>query len=214
EGTGRVHPQHAVPHLVGGLGELGAAGDAGVVHEDQRFAERAFDLSEHRVDLYPLGDVADERLAAPPGGTNPRHGVGELIGGASRDRDIRAGRGQSKSGLAADAAAAAGDQGNPPGQFRHRQCSPRILVSLGRSMVPPETMQAMRPLPGLPESATASATAPAPSAITRLRSAIRRSAAAISSRLAVNEPSSSSCCMARMFGKTSLLPKPSKNEGW
>ena len=50
-------------------------------------------------------------------------------------------------------------------------CPSRIAASRAASMLPPETMQTILPSPARPESAAATASAPAPSAITRARSA-------------------------------------------
>ena len=53
----------------------------------------------------------------------------------------------------------------------------RIVDSVEKSMFPPETTQTIFPVPARPESAAATPSAPAPSAITRARSASRRIAA-------------------------------------
>ena len=53
----------------------------------------------------------------------------------------------------------------------------RIAASRAASMLPPETMHTILPSPARPESAAATARAPAPSAITRARSASVRTAA-------------------------------------
>src|SRR5205809_6407194 len=55
--------------------------------------------------------------------------------------------------------------------------------NFSRSMLPPETMATTGPLPTLPVSAAARPSAPAPSAITRAFSAMRRMARFVSSRL-------------------------------
>ena len=58
--------------------------------------------------------------------------------------------------------------------------SPRILQSFVASMLPPDTMQTILPAPAWPEEAQATGQAPAPSAMTRLHSASKRTAAATS----------------------------------
>src|SRR5207302_4270562 len=192
----------------------GAAGDARVVHEDRGITHVFVDMGNHGVDLAAFADVAHDGCGAAAHGANGAHGFLQDVGVTAGHGDVGAGLRQRERDGTTDPASATGDQGDPAAQLRHDQCSPRILVSFGRSMFPPETMHAMRPFPALPDSATARATAPAPSAMTRLRSAISRRAAAISSRLAVKDPSSSSCAMTSMFAKTVLLPMPSTKDGW
>ena len=80
-------------------------------------------------------------------------------------------------------------------------------------MLPPETMQTMRPVPARPESAAATASAPAPSATTFARSASTRTAAAVSSSVTVCEPDSRGCASFHIFGSSSRLPAPSTNDG-
>src|SRR5262249_27975377 len=64
----------------------------------------------------------------------------------------------------------------------HDGVSPeRILTSRDESMLPPDTMQTTLPVPARPDTAAARASAPAPSATTRIRSTSRRTAAAVSS---------------------------------
>src|SRR4051812_21257962 len=72
-------------------------------------------------------------------------------------------------------------------------CSPtRMRLSTAGSMFPPETMQTTFFAPASrPESAVATDSAPAPSAITRVRSAMSRTAAATSSSGSAYAPSSS-----------------------
>jgi hypothetical protein len=72
-------------------------------------------------------------------------------------------------------------------------------------MLSPETMQATLPLPARRATAAATATDPAPSAITRTRSAIRRVAEAASSSGTTNEPSIRSRAWAHTFGLVDLI---------
>ena len=55
--------------------------------------------------------------------------------------------------------------------------------------------------------------APAPSATTRARSASSRTAAAVSSRVTVNEPASRGRARSHITGSSARLPAPSTNEG-
>src|SRR5439155_4846618 len=94
-----------------------------------------------------------------------------------------------------------------------RQCyfgvSPlRIATSAEVSMFPPETMQAIGSTPARPESATAAARAPAPSVITRTRSASSRIAAAVSSSVATCAPSIASRTRGHIAGSTFRAPAP------
>ncbi len=80
-------------------------------------------------------------------------------------------------------------------------------------MLPPDTMHTTLPSPARPASAQARASAPAPSATTRARSAMSRTAAAVSSSEATSAPSSSSRPSSHILGRSALLPDPSTNDG-
>ena len=64
-----------------------------------------------------------------------------------------------------------------------------------------------------PVSAAASGRAPAPSAITRARSAAIRNARRVSSRVTTIDPSTTARTRSHMRGKTLMPPAPSTNEG-
>src|SRR5262249_12092742 len=95
--------------------------------------------------------------------------------------------------------------GPPPTSMRLRTAG---------SMLPPETMQTPLRAPATrDDSAVATDSAPAPSAITRVRSAIVRTAAATSSSGRANAPSRSCEACSQTSGISSRLPEPSTNEG-
>src|SRR5213594_162667 len=83
--------------------------------------------------------------------------------------------------------------------------------NFSRSMLPPETMATTGPLPTLPVSAAARPSAPAPSAITRAFSAMRRMARFTSSRVTTMEPSTTGSMRCHIRGNTLLPPAPSTN---
>src|SRR5438067_6926601 len=78
----------------------------------------------------------------------------------------------------------------PPEASRQRLAAPVSSQNLLRSILPPVTTQTTLPEPALPLSPAATASAPAPSAITWLRSATRRMALAMSSMEQTMEPAS------------------------
>src|ERR1051325_2529302 len=78
-------------------------------------------------------------------------------------------------------------------------------------MFPPETMATMGPWPALPVRAAAKASAPAPSAMTRTFSAMRRIARFTSSSVTTIEPSTTGRMRCHMRGNTLLPPAPSTN---
>ncbi len=82
------------------------------------------------------------------------------------------------------------------------------------SMLPPETMATIGPGPALPVNAAATASAPAPSAMTRLFSARSRIARRTSSRPTTIEPSTTGFIRCHMRGKTLWPPAPSTNDGF
>ncbi len=84
-------------------------------------------------------------------------------------------------------------------------------MSRSASMLPPETTQTILPRPARPASAAATPQAPAPSAMTRARSATSRNAAQISSSVETSEPARSPCARASIWGNTERLPIPSTN---
>ena len=86
------------------------------------------------------------------------------------------------------------------------------LASFLESMFPPETMQITRPGPARPETAAATGSAPAPSAITCARSARSRTAAAVSSSESANAPSTSSFAPSHIAGRSAFAPEPSTND--
>src|SRR5688572_3343700 len=88
-----------------------------------------------------------------------------------------------------------------------------MAVSRSRSMFPPETTHTILPRPARPESAAATPQAPAPSAMTRARSAITCVAAAISSSDETSEASRSAWARASICGNTDRLPMPSTKDG-
>src|SRR2546422_10229748 len=83
--------------------------------------------------------------------------------------------------------------------------------NFSRSILPPETMATIGPGPALPVSAAARPSAPAPSAMTRAFSAIRRIARFTSSRVTTMEPSTTGCMRCHIRGNTLLPPAPSTN---
>src|SRR5436190_8664819 len=90
-----------------------------------------------------------------------------------------------------------------------------LLISsknLSRSILPPETTATIGPLPALPLSAAATDNAPAPSAITRVFSAISRIALFVSSKLTTIEPSATGFIRFHILGKTLFPPAPSTND--
>ena len=103
-----------------------------------------------------------------------------------------------------------------PGMAGCRPCYPgaplRISASLLRLMLPPETTHTTFPLPARPVSAAADASAPAPSAITRARSASVRTAAATSLTPMDRARSTSGATSGHMLSSTRRLPEPSTNE--
>ena len=80
-------------------------------------------------------------------------------------------------------------------------------------MLPPDTIQTILPEPANPAVAQATGQAPAPSAITRFRSAIRRTASPTCSSDATRAPSNNCLAISNILGKTLLPPIPSTNEG-
>src|SRR5437879_5919943 len=96
----------------------------------------------------------------------------------------------------------------------HPFVSVSISQSFSKSIFPPETIHTTLPVPALPANVHATAQAPAPSAITRLRSAIRRSADATSSNSATNASSINCCARLSICGKTILAPIPSTKDDW
>jgi len=100
----------------------------------------------------------------------------------------------------------AGDPGQP-------SAPPRILASVSRLMLPPETTHTIVPVPARPLSAAAGASAPAPSAMTRTRSASVRTAAATSATGMARASSTSGATSGHMLSSTRRLPEPSTNEG-
>src|SRR5690349_4549907 len=89
---------------------------------------------------------------------------------------------------------------------------PRIFTSREESMLPPDTMHTTLPVPARPDSAAAVDSPPAPSAITRTRSASRRTAAAVSSSVADSASSTSAESIPHIFGRTTGPPAPSTND--
>jgi len=90
---------------------------------------------------------------------------------------------------------------------------PRISASVLRLILPPETTHTTFPVPARPLSAAAGASAPAPSAMTRMRSASVRTAPATSATGIVSAPSTSGATNGHMLSSTRRLPEPSTNEG-
>src|SRR5207302_8042803 len=116
--------QHRVPHVVGGIGELGASGDPRVVDEDQRLAQVFLYSRNHVVDLASLGDVADDGGRARTNGTDGAHRLLENVSRATADRDLGAPMGQGKREGTADSPATAGDESDAAGQIPHANDRP------------------------------------------------------------------------------------------
>src|SRR5262249_7287017 len=89
----------------------------------------------------------------------------------------------------------------------------KMAHSFLRSMLPPETTQTILPVPALPDMAQATGQPPAPSAMTRFRSASKRTVAATSDSWATRTPSINFRARSSICGNTVLLPMPSTNDG-
>ncbi len=97
---------------------------------------------------------------------------------------------------------------------RYPSAPPRISANLSRLMLPPETTQTTFPVPAWPLSARRFyASAPAPSAMTRTRSASVRTAAATSATGMATASSTSGDTSGHMLSSTRRLPEPSTKEG-
>src|SRR5439155_18514097 len=85
----------------------------------------------------------------------------------------------------------------------------RTMLSVSRLMLPPEITHATFPAPAAPAQAAATDVAAAPSATTWLRSARRRSAAAVCSSDTTSDPASNSRASGHISGRTAFEPMPS-----
>src|ERR1700693_5352153 len=85
----------------------------------------------------------------------------------------------------------------------------KIFASLAGSMLPPEMTQTTLPAPARPAIAAAAEIAPAPSAMTRLRSARSRPAAATSGTDRTRDPARSELASGHISGSMDLPPMPS-----
>src|ERR1700693_647925 len=85
----------------------------------------------------------------------------------------------------------------------------KIFASLAGSMLPPEMTQTTLPAPARPAIAAAAEIAPAPSAMTRLRSARSRTAAATSGTDRTRDPARSELASGHISGSMDLPPMPS-----
>src|SRR5207244_13099202 len=117
----------AVPVGVGELHDVGAAGDAGVVHEHVDAAQGLHDAHHHLIDGGDVPDIGGDGHALAAGRAD---GGGGLLGGGLVDvdgGDVGPGPGEGERGGVADALAGAGDErdaalqchsGFPPAAFQ------------------------------------------------------------------------------------------------
>ncbi len=96
---------------------------------------------------------------------------------------------------------------------RHAQAA-TSSVNFARSMLPPETMHTTGPSPASPVSAAATASAPAPSAMVRDLSAIRRIASRVWSSVTVIVPSVTGRIRSHIRAVTLFPPAPSTNDAF
>src|SRR4029077_1544633 len=89
----------------------------------------------------------------------------------------------------------------------------RMAQSLAASRLPPEMTQTVLRAPGTPARAAATDAAPAPSAMTRWRSARTGTAAPTASRGTTREPASSALASGQISGRRLLPPMPSTKLG-
>src|SRR5262249_8550206 len=116
ERAGQVDRDDLLPVVVGHLGHGPVDGDAGVVHQDVQPAVLLDDVADHATAVFAAADVPVVQ-GDPATGIGGRHLGEELLGrfgvAPVAGRDFRAVGGEVVADGGADAAGAAGDQGNP-----------------------------------------------------------------------------------------------------
>jgi hypothetical protein len=113
ERAAQVHRHDGVPVGVAHLEQQVVAGDAGVVHQHGRRAERVGDLRDGGLHRVGVADVRADGEAAPARRLDRLHRVGAVAGGQVDDGDVHAVGGQPRGRGGADAPGRAGDDGDP-----------------------------------------------------------------------------------------------------
>src|SRR5216683_2112858 len=114
KGAGQVHVEHPPPILHGHGRDGRDPGAAGVVHEDVDRAELGLRALDHRTDVVGAGDVTAEAKRADPQRRELRGRLGAAFGVACAEHHVRTHLRERCRHLPSEAAASAGDDGDPP----------------------------------------------------------------------------------------------------